>query len=147
MSADANKAIVRRFYKEVFEQGKLSLADELFSADYVNDDPHGPPGGWPRGPQGVKMIAASYREAFPDITFAIDEQLSDGDQVVTRWSSGGTNSGPLMGMPASGKKVRVACISIERIANGKIAATHVNFDMLGLLQQVGAIPAPESKGL
>ena len=147
MAAETNKSIVLRFYKDIFEQGKLNLADELFAADYVNDDPHGPPGGWPHGPQGVKMIVTSYREAFPDIYYKIDEQLADGDQVVTRWTAGGTNTGSLMGMPPSGKKVRITGISIERIANGKIAATHVSLDLLGLMQQVGAIPAPEPKGL
>jgi len=141
MSTEENKGIVRRWYKEVFEKGNLAIVDEIFSADYLDHDP-GPTGsGWPRGPQGAQQVATFYRGAFPDIRYTID-QIAEGDKVVTRWTAEGTHKGELMGIPPSGKHLTVTGISIERIAGGKIAETWVNFDLLGLLQQIGAIPAP-----
>jgi steroid delta-isomerase-like uncharacterized protein len=146
MSSDSNKAVVRRFYEDIFSKGNLTLVDEIFAADYINHDTSGPPGGWPRGTEGAKVLAATYRGAFPDLQFTIEDQVAEGDQVVTRWTARGTNSGSLMGMPPSGKPVTVTGITIERIANGKIAESWVNFDTIGMLQQVGAIPAPGSAG-
>jgi steroid delta-isomerase-like uncharacterized protein len=143
MSAEQNKAIVRRWYQDVFEKGNLALANEIFTADYTSHDPSAPPGGWPRGPEGAKALVATYRGAFPDIQFTIDDQVAEGDKVVTRWTGRGTNTGELMGMPPTGKKAVVTGINIDRIANGKIAETWGNFDALGMLQQIGAIPAPQ----
>lgn len=121
---------------------KLAVADEIFATSYSNHDKQAPPGGWPQGPAGPKAIAATYRGAFPDVSYTIEEQLVDGDKVITRWTARGANTGALMGMPPSGKAITITGISIERIANGKIAETWVNYDLLGLLQQVGAVPMP-----
>jgi steroid delta-isomerase-like uncharacterized protein len=142
MSAEANKAIVRRFYEEIFSQGKLELAAELFTADYVNHDSGSPPGGWPHGPEGIHTVVGMYRSAFPDTQFTIDDQIAEGDRVVTRWSARGTNNGSLMGMPPSGRPISITGISIERFVDGKMAETWVNFDALGMMQQIGVIPAP-----
>jgi steroid delta-isomerase-like uncharacterized protein len=141
MSAETNKAIVRRFYEEVFSQGKLAILQEITAADYANHDPSAPSGGWPGGPDGLGMVVGAYRTAFPDVQMTIDDQVAEGDKVVTRWSARGTNSGSLMGMPPTGKSIAITGISIERIAGGKIAETWVNFDLLGMLQQLGIAPA------
>ena len=146
MSAEYNKAIVRRWYQEIFAQGNLALSDEICAADYLNHDPSAPPGGWPRGPEGTKAIVATYRGAFPDVQFTIEDQVAEGDKVVTRWTGRGTHTGPLMGMPPTGKSMTVTGISIERIADGKIAETWVNFDALGMLQQLGVAPVPAQGG-
>ncbi len=143
MSAEENKAVVRRWYIDVFQNGKLDIIDQIFSPDYVNHDTSAPPPGWPRGPQGARAVVATYRGAFPDIHYAIDDQIAQGDRVVTRWTARATNTGPLMGMPPSGKKVTVTGVTIERIAGGKIAETWANFDLLGLLQQIGAVPTQQ----
>jgi steroid delta-isomerase-like uncharacterized protein len=146
MSTEQNKATVLRWFKDGFEKGNLALANEIFAADHISHDPGAPPGGWPRGPEGGKAIVATYRGAFPDIQFTIEEQIAEGDKVVTRWTARGTNTGELMGMPPTGKKATVTGIDISRMANGKIAETWGNFDTLGLLQQIGAIPAPGQGG-
>jgi steroid delta-isomerase-like uncharacterized protein len=146
MSAEQNKAIARRWLKDGFEKGNLALANEVFAADYIGHDPNSPPGGWPRGPEGGKAVAATYRGAFPDLQFTIEEEITEGDMVVTRWTARGTNTGELMGMPPTGKKATVAGIDINRIANGKIAETWTNFDALGMLLQLGVIPTPGKGG-
>jgi steroid delta-isomerase-like uncharacterized protein len=81
-----------------------------------------------------------YRKAFPDLSISIDEQVAEGDTVVTRWTATGTHHGDLMGMPASGKQAITAGVNINRIARGKLVEGWGLFDMLGLLQQIGAIP-------
>jgi predicted SnoaL-like aldol condensation-catalyzing enzyme len=121
MSAVQNKAIVQRWYKDIFEKGNLAVADEIFAADYTNHDPSGPLGGRPRGPEGAQALATTYRGAFPDLQFTLDDQVAEGDKVVTRWTGRGTNTGELMGMPPTGKKAVVTGIGIDRIVGGKIA--------------------------
>ena len=136
MSTQDNLALVQRWFNEVFTQGNLSVADEIFAADYVNHDPTG----WPQGPQGAKAAASAYRAGYSDLAFTIEDQIADGDRVATRWTAHGTHDGELYGVPPTGKKVTVTGISIERVAGGKIAETWVNFDALGMLQQLGVVP-------
>jgi len=95
-----------------------------------------------RGPAGVKELIAGYRAAFPDIHVTIEDQIADGDLVVSRWSAKGTHQGELMGIPATGKHATVTGITIDRIADGLIVESWNNWDTLGLMQQLGAIPAP-----
>lgn len=142
MSAEHNKATVRGWYLEIFGQGNLALANELCAPDYLNHDPSAPPSGWPRGPEGARAIATTYRTAFPDVQFTIADQIAEEDKVVTRWTGRGTNTGPLMGMPPTGRAMTITGISIERFVDGKIAEVWVNFDLLGMLQQLGAVPVP-----
>lgn len=136
MSTQDNRAVVQRWFNEVFTQGNLGVADEIFASDYVNHDPTG----WPQGPQGAKAAASAYRAGYSDLAFTIEDQIAEGDRVTTRWTAHGTHDGELYGVPPTGKKVTVTGISIERIAGGKIAETWVNFDALGMLQQLGVIP-------
>lgn len=142
MSTDQNKAIVARWFYDVFSKGKLDVADQIFDTNYQSHDAGGPPGGWPRGPQGAKAVASTYRAAFPDLDYTIDDQVVEGDKIVTRWTARGTNTGSLMGAPPTSRPVVVTGISIERLANGKIVETWVNFDGLGMLQQLGMAPVP-----
>ena len=136
MSTQDNLALVQRWFNEVSTQGNLSVADEIFAADYVNHDPTG----WPQGPLGAKTAASAYRAGYSDLAFTIEDQIAEGDRVTTRWTAYGTHDGELYGVPPTGKKVIVTGISIERIAGGKIAETWVNFDALGMLQQLGVVP-------
>jgi len=99
MSTESNKAIARRFLEEVFGQGKLAVADEIVAPDHVDHGPGALPG-VPHGPEGSKMLVTGYRNAFPDIHFTIDEQIAEGDKVVTRWTGHGTHKGELAGIPA-----------------------------------------------
>jgi steroid delta-isomerase-like uncharacterized protein len=82
-----------------------------------------------------------FRAAFPDLHFAIEDQIAEGDKVVTRYTFSGTQQGPLMGIPATGKHVSITGISIYRVVNGKMQAAWIEYDMLGLMQQIGMVPA------
>lgn len=138
MSAEENKALARRGFEEVWSRGNLDLADELLAADFV-----GRPGGETiRGREAAKEYVARMRAAFPDITFTIEDQIAEGDMVATRWTATGTHEGDLMGVPPTGKQVTVTGITIQRFADGKVAEGWTSLDTLGMLQQVGAVPAP-----
>ena len=84
-----------------------------------------------------------YRSAFPDVHMQIEDQIAEGDRVATRWVASGTHEGDLMGINPTGNRVTVAGMTIDRIADGQIAETWDNYDALGMMQQVGAIPSPE----
>lgn len=143
MLSETNKTVSRRFFEEVFGKGKLNVLDELIVKDHVNSGPGTPPGLTP-GPEGTKQLVTMYRNAFPDLRFTIDEQIAEGDKVVTRWTGYGTHKGELVGIPATGKSSTVTGISIDRIVNGKIAESWGIFDQFGLMQQLGVIPMPEA---
>jgi len=136
--SEQNKAISRRLVEEAFNQGKLDVVDELVAPDFVNHDPSSPEE--IRGPEGLKDFIRTYRSAFPDIRVRTEDQIAEGDKVVSRWTGGGTQQGELLGMPPSGKQATVTGISIDRLEGGKIIETWNNWDTLGMLQQLGAIP-------
>ena len=139
MSADQNKAVVNRFFDEVCNARKLAAADEIFTADHTYHDPSAPTG---PGPDGMRQVIALYHTSFPDARWTVEDQLADGDMVVTRWTGRGTHGAELMGLPSTGKQVMVPGIWIHRLAGGKIAESWNVWDTLGMLQQLGAIPAP-----
>lgn len=140
MSAEENKAIARRFSDEVWTEGNLDVIDELVADSFVTTVVGAPE--QIRGPQGFREFVTMYRTAFPDLRLSVDEQIAEGDTVVTRWTATGTHQGELMGMPATGKQATTAGINIDRIAGGKLVGGWGIFDQLGLLQQLGAMPAP-----
>ncbi len=140
MSAEANKALARRFFEEFWDQKQLAVADELLAPNHVDHTPGSPPG-LPPGPEGIKQFGLFYFTAFPDIRVTIEDQVAEEDRVVTRWSAQGTNTGSLFGMPATKKSATITGITIDRTAGGKIVETWTNFDNLGMLQQLGVIPS------
>jgi len=140
MSAENNKMIVRRWYQDVLSAGNEHLIDKLFTSNYTHHEEI-VPGGWPRGTEGAYALAHTYRTASSDIQYTIEEQLADGDKVVTRWSARGTHTGLFLGAPASGKSYTITGISIERIESDKIAETWSNWDLAGLMAQLGLLPA------
>ncbi|MGA2013940.1 MAG: ester cyclase [Solirubrobacteraceae bacterium] len=137
MSVD-NEALARRFFEELCNDRQASVADEIIAADYVSHGPQAPPA---EGPEGVKARIAVYQDAL-DGYWDVQEIHSAGDRVVVRWIGRGTHIGELMGVPATGATVAVDAITILRIADGQIAEEWTVWDALGLLQQVGAVPAP-----
>ena len=141
MSTEDNKALVHRFFQEFWDQKNLAVADELLAATHVDHTPGSPPG-LPPGPEGFKQFASVYFAAFPDLRLTIEDMVAEGDKVVTRWTSHATHTGNLFGIPPTGKSTSITGITISRLAGGKAVETWTNFDMLGLLQQIGAIPAP-----
>ena len=144
MSAQ-NKAVAKRFY-EAWNARDLDAFDEIIAPDAVDHDSQNPFREM-RGPAGVKRTAGMYHSAFSDSRFIVHEQLAEGDCVVTRWSGTGTHDGELMGMPPTGKSVEIAGITIDRIADDKIAESWTCFDTLGMMQQVGAVPEAQSAGV
>jgi steroid delta-isomerase-like uncharacterized protein len=137
--SEQNKAMARRMFEDVFAGGQLNLAEELVTPDYVGHDVAAPE---PiRGPQGLKEQAKGYRDAFPDLNLKIEDQFAEGERVVTRWTATGTHKGDLFGIAPTGKQTTVEGISIDRFSGGKIAESWDNWDSLGLMQQLGAVPA------
>jgi steroid delta-isomerase-like uncharacterized protein len=142
--SEENKALARRFLEEAFNEGNLGVVDEIVASDYVLHDPALPEE--IRGPEGVKGFVEMYRSAYPDTDITVEEQIAEGDDVVTRWTGRGTHQGELLGVPPSGNRVEVAGITIDRISGGKFAESWTIYDALGMLQQIGAIPPPGQGG-
>lgn len=140
-SIEQNKATARRWFLDIITNGQIQVADEIYASNHVIHDPHAPPGGWPNGPAGLKMVVGPFREGVPDLKVTIEDQIAEGDRVATRWSAVGTHRGPLLGLAPTGKVVRVTGVNVGRFVDGKIAESWFNFDMLTLLQQLGAIPS------
>ena len=142
MLSETNKTIARRLFDEVWNKGNLAVLNEIIAKDHVNSGPGTLPG-LPTGPEGTKQLVTVYRNAFPDLRFTIDEQIAEGDKVVTRWTAHGTHQGELAGMPPTNKTATVTGIAVDRIVNGKFAESWGVFDQFGMLQQLGVIPTPE----
>jgi len=136
MSTEQNKALVRRFYEEVWNKGNLAVDDEIFAVDYVRHDLR--PGNPLSGPEGQKKIASEFRAAFPDLHMTIDLMIAEGDMVMARWTTEGTNTGPWGSVPATGKHASFSAVNIFRIDNGKVVEIWNHRDDLGLMQTLGA---------
>ena len=143
MSAEEHKAIVRRFVEEVQNRGDLAALDELCAPDFVN---HSAPLGVLPAREVLAQLTLLFRRAFPDGRMAIEEMLAEGDRVVTRKTFRGTHRGELMGLPATGRRVEIGLIDIVRLDGGQVVEHWNAVDNLGMLQQLGAIPAPGEGG-
>jgi predicted ester cyclase len=139
MSIEENKALVQGAVA-AFNQTDLAAADRLFAAHYVDHDRSR--AGLPAGPEGVKQAWGLFRAAFPDLQVTLEELIAEGDKVAVRGVMRGTHQGELMGIPPTGRQVTVALIDINRIEGGQLVERWGEADMLGLLQQLEAIPAP-----
>jgi steroid delta-isomerase-like uncharacterized protein len=136
--SEQNKAIVRRLFEELWNKGNLSVADQLFSPNYAHHDPSTPDFG--RGPESERKRATLYRTAFPDLQLTIEDLLAEGETVMARWSCRGTHKGDLSGIAPTGKQFTISGVTIARLTNGKLAEGYVNWDALGLMQQLGVAP-------
>jgi steroid delta-isomerase-like uncharacterized protein len=137
MSAES-EALVRRFFEEFCTGRRSEVADELIAEDYVSHGPQAPPA---QGRSGVRERVGRYQDAV-DGHWEVQEIFSVGDRVAARWKGTGTHRGELMGIDPTGRPIAVDAISLFRIADGRIAEEWTVWDALGLLQQVGAVPAP-----
>lgn len=136
--SEQNKAAVRRLLEKVFNQQNLNEFDQYYSPEMVN---HGLPPNLPPNLEGTKMFASAFLEAFPNIQVAVKDLVAEGDKVVTRWSARGTHLGELMGIPPTGKNVLMTGIATDRFVGGKSVEHWEIVDQLGLMQQLGVIPA------
>ena len=137
MSTEDNKALVRRGFEEGFNQRNLALFDELCAPEIVYHNASMTI----QGPESYKQYLSMLLTASPDLHITVEDQMAEGDKVVTRYTTRGTHQGPFMGIPPTGKHVTVSGIAIIRIANGMAVEEWANADELGLLQQLGVVPA------
>lgn len=136
--AEANKAIVRRIFEVGFNQNKPEVFDETVAPNYVNHDfPTPVP-----GVEGIKMVLGLFVTAFPDLHITLEDTIGEGDRVATQGYFTGTHQGDFNGIPATGKSVKVKYIDTWRLENSKAVENWVQMDMVGLLQQLGVMPAP-----
>jgi steroid delta-isomerase-like uncharacterized protein len=138
--SEQNKALVRRAVEQIWNQGNYAILDEFVTGDFVvrgsapAEDIH--------GPDGVTQFYSALRAAFPDLHFTIEDQVAEGDRVVTRWTASATHTGVFQGIPPTGKQVSLTGIDIDRIVNGKVVECWPKVDELGLLRQLGVFSAP-----
>ena len=136
MSVEENKAIVRRWV-EAWNQQDVAIVDELIPPEYVR---HGNDAPEIHGQEAERQLLQMYLRAFPDLHFTVEDLIAEGDRVVVRYTVRGTQRGDLPGVPASNRAGEIAVMEEYRLANGKIVEQWVVADMLGLMQQLGAIP-------
>jgi steroid delta-isomerase-like uncharacterized protein len=138
MTAETNKIVMRRFL-EFINTASVSLAQELISPDAIFHVPGSPEP--MRGPAGYLAIIGMMRGGFPDIRWAVEEMVAEGDKVAARFTMRGTHQGTFFGVPPTGKTIAVQAVNIYRLSSGQFVEEHGQPDMLGLLQQIGAVPA------
>lgn len=135
-----NKRTIRRYYEEVFNQGRLEVLDEIVVPNHVE---HNPLPGQTQGVEGVKQRVAMLRAAF-NPQFTLEDVLAEGDKVVVRWSNRGTHLADFFGVPATGRTVVVSGIDIHQLRDGKMSEHWDVVDIFGVMMQIGAIPAPSA---
>ena len=141
MLIEGNKALIRRWLEECYNKGNVAVADDLIATDYVN---HSAPHGQMPGLAAEKQYIITIRSAFPDFHLEIEDQIAEGDQVVTRLTASGTYRGGLEDIPSTaaiGRQVRVTEILIHRMFAGKVVEGWIEFDQLSLWRQLGVIPS------
>jgi len=137
MSAEENKALVRRWFEET-DKGNLAIVDELIAPDYLDHNPPLPD--LPKGREGVRQTNIMLRAAFPDAIHTIEDQIAEGDRVMTRVVARGTFLGECLGYPPNGKVVEMRGMAVHRIVGGQFMEHWALADMLGLMRQLGAPP-------
>ena len=136
--SEENKALDRRIYEEVWGALNLDNLEKYIAADYVD---HNELPGLPPGREGVKAMVNMFASAYSDMNLVIEDQIAEGDKVVTRWSSTATHTGELFGVPATGKQIKVTGITISRFEGGKVVESWGEYDSMGTMQQLGVVPS------
>lgn len=139
MSLEENKALYRRWFEEVVNEGNLGLAGELLAPDYVLHFPGFPE---PVDAETHKQLLAGFRAGFSDWFETVEDVIAEGDRVVIRVTGRGTHDGEFQGIPPTGRSVVAEGVGIGRLAEGRIAETWAAYDALGMMQQLGVIPGP-----
>jgi predicted ester cyclase len=139
MSTKDNKALIRRFFEEVYTQKNLAAIEELIAPNHIDHSASAL--GSPAGPEGSRQLIGMMLMAFPDLHVTIEDMIAEGDKVVVRMTMHGTQQGALGSIPPTRKQVALSTIDIVRIAGGQIAEEWGIDDRLGLLQQLGLVPA------
>ena len=133
---EENKAKQRRVFEEALNKGNMAVVDEVIDTNYVSESPQG----LVNGTEAMKQGFATLRNAFPDIAFTVEDMIAEEDKVVSRVKCRGTHKGEFMGIAPTGKKMEINGIIITRWVDGKELEAWEVIDMLGMMQQLGAIP-------
>ena len=141
--SEQNKALVRRFFDQVYNNARPEVIDELLAADYVD---HSAPPGQAAGAAGTRQVYDMYRTAFPDLRVKLHDLVAENDLVVVRTTFAGTSRGPLMGAPPTGKPVQIASMVIVRLRDGRFVERWEQMDLLGLMLQLGVVSQPGEEG-
>ena len=135
MTIEDNKELLRRFSREIINQGNLDAAEEIIAPDYIN---HNPTPGQVPGLESFKRAVTNLRMAFPDLRETVEVILAEGDLVSVRATRRGTHEGTYMGVPGTQRPVTIPTMYFARVRNGRITDFWLNWDILGMLQQIGA---------
>ena len=138
-SVEQNEAVIRQVLALIDERN-LDEAFELYALDYLY---HGPGGQELRGRDGIRGLWEDWLAGFPDLHSTVEDMVSEGDKVVLRWRVEGTHTGEFLGIAPSNAKINVGVTEIFRVANGQLVEAWDQYDGLGLMQQIGAIPMPQ----
>lgn len=136
-----HKTIIRQLIEEPWK-GNLDVIDQYVAPGYVGHDPSQPQ--LIRGPDGLRATFQGYIDGFSDARITIDQQIAEGDLVASRWTGRGTHNGEIMGVAPTGKEVTVSGITLSKLQGGQVIEEWVNWDTLGMLAQLGAIPIPST---
>jgi len=142
--SEENKVLARRSW-EIVAEGSLDTLEDTLEEVYADDLVLHEPDEDVRGIGGLKQFVSMIRSALPDLRITLENEIAEGDKVVSRWRAQGTHQGELMGIAPTGNQVRITGITIHRIEDGKIVEEWENWDALGMMQQIGAVPSPEEQ--
>lgn len=132
--AHHEKSVVRKFY-EILSSGDVDAADEVVAANYVN---HNAIAGQTLGLEGFKQSVRSLRTAFPDLQISIEDQVAEGDKVASRYTVSGTHKGEFLGVAATGKKITWSALVLQRVADGKVQESWLQWDRVSIMEQLGS---------
>lgn len=136
----ANKEIGRRVLVEIWGEGRVELIPELYAPDYVDHVAHGPEPSEVSGPAALAAAVAQFRTGFPDLNYSVDLVLAEDDLVMARFRATGHHHGNFLGLDPTGREIGYTGMDLNRIRNGRVVESWVQYDALGLLQQLGLAP-------
>jgi len=137
--SEKNKALARKVFEDIQTDGNTALIGEVVTSDYVGHTPLGTL----EGVEGAKQFEHILRTGFPDYNVTIEDEIAEGDKVAVRWTAHGTHNGEFQGVPPTSNQVEFSGLTIFRVANGKLVEGWSIPDVMGLMQQIGAVPASE----
>ena len=139
MSTTQGKSIVRRVLDEAFNQGNLTIVDELVTPDGIS---HHSSWGTPANRMGLKQLIAMFRTAFPDLVCTIEDEITQGNKIAAHWTMRGTHKGRFLGNPPTNKPILVQGLIYARIEKHQVVENWILVDEIGMLQQLGLVPSP-----
>jgi len=137
MAITQTKSPIRLIFDEAFTQGNLAVVDEVLTPSHFA---HNAIGGIPNGPNGLKLLIAMFRNAFPDLHCTVEDEIHEGDKFSARWTLNGTHQGLFLGNPPTGKRVSIPGLIFGRTMDGKVDEDWTLIDLMGMLQQLGLVP-------